>query len=127
MSGRYYSKQAIGEPGDVVLFRIHMINTTEDALKGWSERIISQSNIVLISNRTIVVNSFNPNGVRVSDGIGSDAGINIGNYAKNGDAYVYSFYRIGEEKSTYTIIAECSAGHDTGTIYDYAEVIVESE
>ena len=33
----------------------------------------------------------------------------------------------GEEKSTYTIIAECSAGHDTGTIYDYAEVIVESE
>ena len=40
---------------------------------------------------------------------------------------VYSFYRIGEEKSTYTIIAECSAGHDTGTIYDYAEVIVESE
>lgn len=128
-----FSKQVKGEPGDIVVFRIHMINTTVNTLREWIVRIISPPDLEYVNDRTLVINSNNPNGLRAEDGIDSDAGINIGNYAKNGEAYIFIYYRIGEDakkvdgNAIYRLVAQCSAGQKTGTVEDYADVIVESE
>ena len=128
-----FSKQVRGEPGDIVLFRVHMINTTENKLEGWAVRIICPANMEYINGRTSVANATNPTGIRVSDNLNSDVGMNIGDYGVGGNAYVYFYVRIGEEakeadeNNIYRMIAQCSAGHETGTVEDYADVIVASE
>lgn len=102
-----FSKQVQAEPDDIVVFRVHAKNTTDKHLN-------------------------NPEGLRVSDSIITETGINIGGYRENGDAYVFFYVRVGEEAKKedtmiYRMIAQCSAGSVTGTIEDTADVIVESK
>ena len=128
-----YSKQVIAEPGDIVLFRIHVKNTTDKKLENWSIRTIVPTDIEYIAGKTVVCNSTNLEGLRVSDNIITNSGMNIGGYRENGDAYVYFYVRVGEEAKKednnmiYRMIAQCSAGSVTGTIEDTADVIVESK
>ena len=128
-----WSKNVKGEAGDIVAFRIHVDNTTDTSLENWGVRIISPTNTEYIEGRTVVVNSYNPAGLCVSDNIIDNSGINIGNYATGADAYIYFYVRIGEEAQKadknmiYRVIAQCSAGTITGTIEDYADVLVASE
>lgn len=83
-----FSKQVQAEPGDIDVFRVHAKNTTDKHLN-------------------------NPEGLRVSDSIITETGINIGEYRKNGDAYVYFYVRVGEEAKKedtniiYRMIAQC--------------------
>ena len=128
-----FSKQVQAEPGDIVVFRVHAKNTTDKHLKNWSVRSIVPTDIEYIAGKTVVCNSTNPEGLRVSDNIITNSGMNIGGYRENGDAYVYFYVRVGEEAKKednnmiYRMIAQCSAGSVTGTIEDTADVIVESK
>lgn len=126
-----FSKQVEAEPGDIILYRMQVINTTGKQLKNWHVRIIIPTGLEYINGKTVVANSTNPEGLCVSDNILTDSGMNIGNYNGKGNAFVYFYVRVGveakkEEKMIYRMKAECSAGSETGTIEDTADVIVQS-
>ena len=129
---RRFSKQIVAEPGDIVQFRVHLENTTDNQLSNWSIRIIPPTNLEYIKGKSYVANSTNPNGVRISDNICNDYGSNIGNYNPGSNAYIYFFARVGKDAKKkdniiYRMIAQCSAGTVTGTIEDNADVIVRAE
>lgn len=128
-----YSKQVKGKPGDIVMFRIHMINTTGNRIDNWRVRILSAINMEYINGRTSVANATNPTGIRVSDNLNTYKGMNIGNYGEVGNAFIYFYARIGEEAKevdkniAYRLYVECTADPTIGIISDYADVLVTSE
>ena len=101
--------------GDTVQFQIHAKNTGSAGIQNLVIRDILPKGLNYIAGSTKLYNTSNPKGLKVSDNIIQNSGINIGSYQPNGDAYVRFDATVSAENSlpvcgdnTLTNIAQAS-------------------
>ena len=101
--------------GDTVQFQIHAKNTGSAGIQNLVIRDILPKGLNYVAGTTKLYNTSNPKGLKVSDNIIQNSGINIGTYQANGDAYVRFDATVAAEKdlpvcgeNTLTNIAQVS-------------------
>lgn len=101
--------------GDTVQFQIHAKNTGSAGIQNLVIRDILPKGLNYIAGSTKLYNTSNPKGLKVSDNVIQNSGINIGSYQPNGDAYVRFDATVSAENSlpvcgdnTLTNIAQAS-------------------
>ncbi len=106
---------ANAKSGDTVQFQIHAKNTGSAGIQNLVIRDILPKGLNYVAGSTKLYNTSNPKGLKVSDNIIQNSGINIGTYQVNGDAYVRFDATVAAEKdlpvcgeNTLTNIAQAS-------------------
>ena len=101
--------------GDTVQFQIHAKNTGSAGIQNLVIRDILPKGLNYVTGTTKLYNTSNPKGLKVSDNIIQNSGINIGSYQLNGDAFVRFDATVSAEKdlpvcgeNTLTNIAQAS-------------------
>ena len=101
--------------GDTVQFQIHAKNTGSAGIQNLVIRDILPKGLNYVAGSTKLYNTSNPKGLKVSDNIIQNSGINIGTYQANGDAYIRFDATVAAEKdlpvcgeNTLTNIAQAS-------------------
>ena len=101
--------------GDAVQFQIHAKNTGSAGIQNLVIRDILPKGLNYVAGSTKLYNTSNPKGLKVSDNVIQNSGINIGSYQPNGDAYVRFDATVSAENSlpvcgenTLTNIAQAS-------------------
>ena len=128
-----WSEQVKAKSGDTVRYRIQVKNTGNTTLNGVVVRDILPNNLEYIKGTTTIVNANHKTPVTLSDNIVSDSGINIGDYAAGANAVLYFNAKVKDgvsDKCTGTLlrnIAQTSAGKNTGTKEDTADVLVDGK
>ena len=84
--------------GDTVQFQIHAKNTGSAGIQNLVIRDILPKGLNYVAGSTKLYNTSNPKGLKVSDNIIQNSGINIGTYQANGDAYVRFDATVAAEK-----------------------------
>jgi len=83
-----WSESVNVKPGEVVNYLIDYTNTSSIQQNDVVIKDYLPAGLTYIAGSTKVFNSTNPDGLKVSDNIVSNSGINIGNYKANAGAYV---------------------------------------
>ena len=106
---------ANAKSGDTVQFQIHAKNTGSAGIQNLVIRDILPKGLNYATGSTKLYNTSNPKGLKVSDNVIQNSGINIGSYQPNGDAYVRFDATVSAENSlpvcgdnTLTNIAQAS-------------------
>lgn len=106
---------ANAKSGDTVQFQIHAKNTGSAGIQNLVIRDILPKGLNYVVGSTKLYNTSNPKGLKVSDNVIQNSGINIGSYQPNGDAYVRFDATVSAENSlpvcgdnTLTNIAQAS-------------------
>ena len=106
---------ANAKSGDTVQFQIHAKNTGSAGIQNLVIRDILPKGLNYVAGSTKLYNTPNPKGLKVSDNVIQNSGINIGSYQPNGDAYVRFDATVSAENSlpvcgdnTLTNIAQAS-------------------
>ena len=106
---------ANAKSGDTVQFQIHAKNTGSAGIQNLVIRDILPKGLNYVAGSTKLYNTSNPKGLKVSDNVTQNSGINIGSYQPNGDAYVRFDATVSAENSlpvcgenTLTNIAQAS-------------------
>lgn len=101
--------------GDTVQFQIHAKNTGSAGIQNLVIRDILPKGLNYVAGSTKLYNTSNPKGLKVSDNVIQNSGINIGSYQPNGDAYIRFNATVSAENSlpvcgenTLTNIAQAS-------------------
>ena len=101
--------------GDTVQFQIHAKNTGSAGIQNLVIRDILPKGLNYVAGSTKLYNTSNPKGLKVSDNVIQNSGINIGSYQPNGDAFVRFDATVSAENSlpvcgdnTLTNIAQAS-------------------
>lgn len=101
--------------GDTVQFQIHAKNTGSAGIQNLVIRDILPKGLNYVAGSTKLYNTSNPKGLKVSDNIIQNSGINIGSYQPNGDAFVRFDATVSAEtdlpvcgENTLTNIAQAS-------------------
>ena len=101
--------------GDTVQFQIHAKNTGSAGIQNLVIRDILPKGLNYVAGSTKLYNTSNPKGLKVSDNIIQNSGINIGSYQPNGDAFVRFDATVSAEQdlpvcgeNTLTNIAQAS-------------------
>ena len=101
--------------GDTVQFQIHAKNTGSAGIQNLVIRDILPKGLNYVAGSTKLYNTSNPKGLKVSDNVIQNSGINIGSYQPNGDAYVRFDATVSAEnnlpvcgENTLTNIAQAS-------------------
>ena len=101
--------------GDTVQFQIHAKNTGSAGIQNLVIRDILPKGLNYVAGTTKLYNTSNPKGLKVSDNIIQNSGINIGSYQPNGDAFIRFDATVSAEKdltvcgeNTLTNIAQAS-------------------
>ena len=101
--------------GDTVQFQIHAKNTGSAGIQNLVIRDILPKGLNYVVGSTKLYNTSNPKGLKVSDNVIQNSGINIGSYQPNGDAFVRFDATVSAENSlpvcgdnTLTNIAQAS-------------------
>ena len=101
--------------GDTVQFQIHAKNTGSAGIQNLVIRDILPKGLNYAAGSTKLYNTSNPKGLKVSDNIIQNSGINIGSYQPNGDAFVRFDATVSAEQdltvcgeNTLTNIAQAS-------------------
>ena len=84
--------------GDTVQFQIHAKNTGSAGIQNLVIRDILPKGLNSVAGTTNLYNTSTPKGLKVSDNIIQNSGINIGTYQANGDAYVRFDATVAAEK-----------------------------
>ncbi|MBR0133740.1 DUF11 domain-containing protein [Candidatus Saccharibacteria bacterium] len=128
-----WSEKVTAKAGETVRYRIHVKNSGNTTLKNVVVRDILPAGLTYVKGSTTIVNTAHPKGVALSDGIVTDNGINLGDYASGAGAWLYFNATVDKavsEKcnpSTLRNVAQTSAGTSTGTKEDTADVYVEGK
>lgn len=128
-----WSEQVKAKSGDTVRYRIHMTNTGNTSLKNVVVRDILPTGLTYVKGSTTIMNTAHPQGVTLSDGIVTDNGINLGEYAAGAGAWLYFNATVDAgvsdkcNNSLLRNIAQTSAGSVTGTKEDTADVLVDGK
>ena len=118
--GKEWAEDVIAKAGDTVRYRIQFKNTGNTTLKNVVIRDVLPNGMSYVKGSTVLYNSANTNGKTLGDGIVSNDGINIGDYAKNTEATIY-FYATVEtpadecKDSTLRNIAKGKYNNDAKT------------
>lgn len=119
------------DTGDIVRYRIHIKNRTDDKLENVVVRVNCPSFLVYEEGSTTIANTSNPDGMAVSDRIIENSGINIGGYAAGGDAYIYFNAAVSdmirERNYIVRMVGQVSAGEKTGTLESFADVYLTED
>ena len=106
---------ANAKSGDTVQFQIHAKNTSSAGIQNLVIRDILPKGLNYVAGSTKLYNTSNPKGLKVSDNIIQNSGINIGSYQPNGDAFVRFDATVSAEQdlpvcgeNTLTNIAQAS-------------------
>lgn len=106
---------ANAKSGDTVQFQIHAKNTGSAGIQNLVIRDILPKGLNYVAGSTKLYNTSNPKGLKVSDNVIQNSGINIGSYQPNSDAYVRFDTTVSAENSlpvcgdnTLTNIAQAS-------------------
>ena len=106
---------ANAKSGDTVQFQIHAKNTGSAGIQNLVIRDILPKGLNYVAGSTKLYNTSNPKGLKVSDNVIQNSGINIGSYQPNGDAYIRFDATVSAENSlpvcgdnTLTNIAQAS-------------------
>ncbi len=106
---------ANAKSGDTVQFQIHAKNTGSAGIQNLVIRDILPKGLNYVAGSTKLYNTSNPKGLKVSDNVIQNSGINIGSYQPNGDAYVRFDATVSAEnnlpvcgENTLTNIAQAS-------------------
>ena len=101
--------------GDTVQFQIHAKNTGSAGIQNLVIRDILPKGLNYVAGTTKLYNTSNPKGLKVSDNIIQNSGINIGSYQPNGDAFIRFDATVSAEQdlpvcgeNTLTNIAQAS-------------------
>ena len=101
--------------GDTVQFQIHAKNTGSAGIQNLVIRDILPKGLNYVAGSTKLYNTSNPKGLKVSDNVIQNSGINIGSYQPNGDTYVRFDATVSAEnnlpvcgENTLTNIAQAS-------------------
>ncbi len=89
--GKEWSENVTAAAGSKVRYRIQFKNTGNTELKNVVVRDMLPAGMSYVKGTTVLYNSANKNGKTLGDGIITENGINIGNYAKGTEATIY-FY-----------------------------------
>ncbi len=128
-----WSETLKAKAGDTVRYRIHVKNTGNTTLDNLVVRDILPTGLTYVKGSTTIVNTAHPKGVALSDGIVTDKGINLGQYAAGAGAWLYFNATVDKavsekcENSTLRNIVQASAGTSTGTKEDTADVLVDGK
>ena len=114
-SEKSWVETANAKSGDTVQFQIHAKNTSSAGIQNLVIRDILPKGLNYVAGSTKLYNTSNPKGLKVSDNVIQNSGINIGSYQPNGDAYVRFDATVSAENSlpvcgdnTLTNIAQAS-------------------
>ena len=97
-SEKTWAETVNAKGGDTVQFQIHAKNTGSVGIQNLVIRDILPKGLNYVAGTTKLYNTSNPNGLKVSDNIIQNSGINIGTYQANGDAYVRFDATVAAEK-----------------------------
>ena len=128
-----WSEKVTAKAGETVRYRIHVKNSGNTTLKNVVVRDILPTGLTYVKGSTTIVNTAHPKGVELSDGIVTDKGINLGDYASGAGAWLYFNATVDKavaekcNNSTLRNVVETSAGTSTGTKQDTADVYVEGK
>lgn len=114
-SEKSWVETANAKSGDTVQFQIHAKNTGSAGIQNLVIRDILPKGLNYVAGSTKLYNTSNPKGLKVSDNVIQNSGINIGSYQPNGDAYIRFNATVSAENSlpvcgenTLTNIAQAS-------------------
>ena len=68
--------------------QIHCKNKSVLTVENFTSRVVLPEGVEYIPNSTMLFNSSNPDGLKISDNIIATMGVNIGNYASGANAYL---------------------------------------
>ena len=123
-----WSESVEAKSGDTVRYRIHFKNTGNTTLKNVIIRDILPTGLTYVKGTTEIYNTAHPKGVKLSDKIVTDSGINLGDYAAEAGAWIYFNATVDQgisDKCSNTIlrnVVQANGGH--GTKEDTADVRV---
>ena len=127
-----WSRQIKADDGATVRWRVHVVNTSGRAIENLCVRDIVPTGMTLVPGSVTVANTAHPDGVSVSDSITEDTGMNLGDYAPGGGAWIYFstvIDRAANESEGNLIlrnVVQTSGGASTGTVEADADVILEA-
>ncbi|MDO4219837.1 MAG: LPXTG cell wall anchor domain-containing protein [Candidatus Saccharibacteria bacterium] len=128
-----WSEEVKAKSGETVRYRIHVKNSGNTTLQNVVVRDILPTGLTYVAGSTTIVNTAHPKGVALSDGIVTDKGINLGDYAAGAGAWLYFNATVDKavsEKCNNTLlrnVIQASAGTTTGTKEDTADVLVDGK
>ena len=114
-SEKTWAETVNAKGGDTVQFQIHAKNTGSVGIQNLVIRDILPKGLNYVAGTAKLYNTSNPKGLKVSDNIIQNSGINIGSYQPNGDAFVRFDATVSAEtdlpvcgENTLTNIAQAS-------------------
>ena len=114
-SEKTWAETVNAKGGDTVQFQIHAKNTGSAGIQNLVIRDILPKGLNYVAGTAKLYNTSNPKGLKVSDNIIQNSGINIGSYQPNGDAFVRFDATVSAEtdlpvcgENTLTNIAQAS-------------------
>lgn len=118
------------QPGEIVDYLVQYKNTGDAQQNNVTIRDKLPSGVSYVNGSSVLGNSQHPSGIKTNDGI-ADKGLNIGSYAKNGNAWVIFSAKLPSKDATkcgkQTLRNVASVETDFGTKDDVADVTVEGE
>ncbi len=109
--GSDWKETVAATAGNKVRYRIQFKNTGNVELKNVVIRDLLPADMTYVKGTTILYNSANTNGKTVADGIVSENGLNIGNYAKGTEATIYFYATVND-----SLKDNCTASTLTNTV-----------
>ena len=131
--GSDWAEDVTAKAGDTIRYRIQFKNTGNTTLKNVVIRDILPAGISYVKGSTVLYNAANTNGKTLGDGIVSNDGINIGDYAKGTEATVYFYATVNTpadecNDSTLRNVAKGKYNNDAKTEKsDTADVTVHAK
>ena len=126
-----WSEQVEAKAGDTVRYRIHFVNTGNTTMQNVVIRDILPTGLNYVNGTTQIFNTAHPKGVTLSDKIVTDSGINIGDYAAQGGAWIYFNATVDKsvsEKCNNSLLRNVvQANGGSGTKEDTADVLVDGK
>ncbi|MBQ8156907.1 DUF11 domain-containing protein [Candidatus Saccharibacteria bacterium] len=126
-----WSEQVEAKAGDTVRYRIHFVNTGNTTMQNVVIRDILPTGLNYVNGTTQIFNTAHPKGVTLSDKIVTDSGINIGDYAAQGGAWIYFNATVDKsvsDKCNNSLLRNVvQANGGSGTKEDTADVLVDGK
>ena len=112
-----WSKDIEVAGGNIVRFRVHVVNTGDNILRCLTVRNSLPFGVCYIPGSTTIVNVAHPDGIILSDNINTDLGANLGDYGSGAGAWIY-FNATADGGKDLRCIVEASAGFKAGVVAD---------
>lgn len=122
-----WSESVNAKIGDEVEFQLAYTNLTAGTVKNVMIRDLLPANLQYVKNSTVLYNANHKNGLKINDDTVTTTGINIGDYATKGNAYVRFTAKVVDTTLTCgnnKLVNWASSTTNNKTVKDDASVVV---